>query len=447
MQKDLKKITLQLEGLTCVACEKKIEQKLKSTPGIASVQVSFVTNHLDVTYDASHISIERIQEIVERLHYQVLSTKTGSDKSKLWKNYLETAAILLLLLLAYLLIDQTVGFTFVPQLDQSIGMLSLFIIGLFTSLHCVAMCGGITLSICMGGNSSENYQEQKGSNLKTLIFYHSGRLLSYTVIGGIVGGVGAVFSLSYAGKATIQMIAGIFMILMGLQLLLQSPVLRKWLPHMPKFFARKIFEQKTGRGPFVLGLLQGLMPCGPLSAMQVYALGTGSIFLGATSMFLFTLGTIPLLFMFGVFSGFLKNKRNQFLLKVSAALVLLLGISMIQRSLIFTEGTKNLQAAEIVEEKETEVLVEETQEIESTISSRDYEDITVKAGIPVKWTIVADKEDINGCNNVLVIPAYHIQLQILPGENVIEFTPEEEGVIGYSCWMGMIRNSITVVKN
>lgn len=248
---------------------------------------------MDVTYDTSHISLERIQEIVERLHYQVLSTKTESDKSKLWKNYLETAAILLLLLLAYLLIDQTVGFTFVPQLDQSIGMLSLFIIGLFTSLHCVAMCGGITLSICMGG-------------------------------------VGAVFSLSYAGKATIQMIAG---------------------------------------------------------------------------------------------------------------------ISMIQRSLIFTEGTKNLQAAEIVEEKETEVLVEETQEIESTISSRDYEDITVKAGIPVKWTIVADKEDINGCNNVLVIPAYHIQLQILPGENVIEFTPEEEGVIGYSCWMGMIRNSITVVKN
>lgn len=120
---------------------------------------------------------------------------------------------------------------------------------------------------------------------------------------------------------------------------------------------------------------------------------------------------------------------------------------MIQRSLIFTEGTKNLQAAEIVEEKETEVLVEETQEIESTISSRDYEDITVKAGIPVKWTIMADKEDINGCNNVLVIPAYHIQLQILPGENVIKFTPEEEGVIGYSCWMGMIRNSITVVKN
>jgi plastocyanin domain-containing protein len=45
-----------------------------------------------------------------------------------------------------------------------------------------------------------------------------------------------------------------------------------------------------------------------------------------------------------------------------------------------------------------------------------------------------------------VIPAYNIQKNLVPGDNIIEFLPTESGVVNFSCWMGMIRSTITVTE-
>lgn len=71
----------------------------------------------------------------------------------------------------------------------------------------------------------------------------------------------------------------------------------------------------------------------------------------------------------------------------------------------------------------------------------------MKKGIPVKWTIKVKDSDLNGCNNPVTIPKYGVQKQLVPGDNVIEFTPREAGTIPYTCWMGMIRSTITVVDD
>jgi plastocyanin domain-containing protein len=92
----------------------------------------------------------------------------------------------------------------------------------------------------------------------------------------------------------------------------------------------------------------------------------------------------------------------------------------------------------------TAVLEDGVQVVNTNLSSRGYEPIQVQAGIPVKWNMVAESSDINGCNNVLIIPEYGIEKQLQPGDNIIEFTPEEEGTIPFSCWMGMIRSQIIV---
>jgi plastocyanin domain-containing protein len=83
--------------------------------------------------------------------------------------------------------------------------------------------------------------------------------------------------------------------------------------------------------------------------------------------------------------------------------------------------------------------------VNSTLSGGQYPAITVQQGIPVKWTINAPPGSINGCNNQMFIREYGINHQFSTGENVIEFTPEKAGRFPYSCWMGMIRSSITVV--
>jgi hypothetical protein len=87
------------------------------------------------------------------------------------------------------------------------------------------------------------------------------------------------------------------------------------------------------------------------------------------------------------------------------------------------------------------------QTVTTRLSPGRYEPITVQKGIPVKWTIRAEQGDINGCNNSIIIPKYGKEIDLKNGDNLIEFTPDESGTVPFSCWMGMIRSSITVVDD
>jgi plastocyanin domain-containing protein len=94
----------------------------------------------------------------------------------------------------------------------------------------------------------------------------------------------------------------------------------------------------------------------------------------------------------------------------------------------------------------TPVIENGVQIFNSTLRPGAYPAITVQQGVPVKWIITAPQGSINGCNNRMIIREYKIEHRFTPGENVIEFTPEKTGRFSYSCWMGMIRSSITVVE-
>jgi plastocyanin domain-containing protein len=89
-------------------------------------------------------------------------------------------------------------------------------------------------------------------------------------------------------------------------------------------------------------------------------------------------------------------------------------------------------------------IVDGVQLIRSTLQPGRYPAITVQAATPVKWVIDAPQGSINGCNGAIYIPEYDIEYAFKPGENIIEFTPERSGQFRYSCWMGMIRGTITV---
>jgi plastocyanin domain-containing protein len=87
------------------------------------------------------------------------------------------------------------------------------------------------------------------------------------------------------------------------------------------------------------------------------------------------------------------------------------------------------------------------QEVRTTVESGDYHPLIVQKGIAVRWIVNAKAEDLNGCNNPLTIPEYGIRKQLVPGDNLIEFTPDRDGVITYTCWMGMISSSIRIVPD
>ncbi|HCL01063.1 MAG TPA: heavy metal transporter, partial [Lachnoclostridium phytofermentans] len=203
-------------------------------------------------------------------------------------------------------------------------------------------------------------------------------------------------------------------------------------------------KEKNSNSPFYVGLLNGLMPCGPLQAMQLYALSTGDPLKGALSMLLFSLGTVPLMFGLGVLSSVLSQKFTKKVMSVGAVLVVVLGFSMFQSGL----SLSGFAATPFDQSTSSNVakIQDDVQIVNTTLNSGRYEPITVQAGIPVKWIITAENGSINGCNNRIYIPEYGIEKKFEIGENIIEFTPEKAGTYRYSCWMGMIRSTITVLE-
>lgn len=454
MEQNLIRKVLNIDGMTCVSCETRIENALENTQGVKAVRVSYGSSTAEVTYDPQTISLDNIIETIEILDYKVINTKNNKNVSnkkdaktsdKMTINQL--AAVGVLLFAGYLIIKNTVGFNFIPNISQNMGYGVLFVVGLITSLHCVAMCGGISLSQCASHQFSES-DTKKWSKFKPSLLYNAGRVISYTVVGGVVGALGSVISFSGTAKGIVAILSGVFMVIMGLNMLNIFPWLRKFIPHMPKSFGTKIHNNSGGHGPFYVGLLNGFMPCGPLQAMQIYALGTGSFFAGAASMFVFSMGTVPLMFGFGAISSFLSSRFTHKMMKVSAVLVMILGIVMLNRG--FALSGVNIPSgisAETSGSSNVAKIEGSVQVVTTKLQSGGYTPFTVQKGIPVKWTIRAEESVINGCNQTVTIPQYNISKTLKPGANEIDFTPQEDGNIPYTCWMGMIRSNITVVSD
>lgn len=447
MQKLLEQKIIKLGGVTCTACENKIEKALKKLDGVNDVKVSYTSSTADIIYNADKIDLIVIYDTIEKAGYEVVD----EDNDSLEENSSNTTTLLIFLIIAgiYVIINNTVGFNFFPQITQSMGYGMLFVAGLFTSVHCIAMCGGINLSQCAGCNGCEN--DNISSKLKPSFLYNLGRVVSYTILGGLVGAIGSVFSLSLKGKSLISLLAGAFMIIMGINLLGIAPKLRKVMPRLPKRLTDKIDSKKNDKGSFIVGLLNGFMPCGPLQAMQLYALGTGSFITGALSMLLFSLGTVPIMFAFGAFSSILSSKFTKQMMKISAILVIILGIVMGNRG--FSLAGINIADAVLSplginlaqDDKIANAVIKDGyQTVTTKLESGRYQPINVYAGVPLKWTILAEKGTLNGCNNEIIIPAYGKQQKLELGENIIEFTPTQSGTITYTCWMGMISSTITV---
>ena len=448
MKSKLMKKTLRIGGMTCVSCQNKIEKKLRNTAGIESAVVSYNQGTAVVAFDTDFVTLKDIETIIGALDYEVLADVKPETN---WKR---PAAILIIVLAVYMLLRQF-GlmdiFNLFPTAEAGMGYGMLFVIGLLTSVHCVGMCGGINLSQCIPQTAMDG-SARKSAALRPSFLYNLGRVISYTVIGGVVGALGSVISFTGAMRGIVQLLAGVFMVIMGINMLGVFPILRKFAPRIPRVFSSRVNAGKgKSNSPFYVGLLNGLMPCGPLQAMQIYALSTGSPLKGALSMLLFSLGTVPLMFTLGALSSVLTKRFTHRVMTVGAALVVILGITMFSQGWVLS-GLSVLSlnfntSTQAVASTDPDMVIDDGYQIvNSTLASNRYPAITVAAGTPVRWIIDAPKGSINGCNDTMIIPEYDLEYAFHTGENVIEFTPEKTGVFQYSCWMGMIRSTITVVE-
>ena len=427
-----KNTTWRVEGMLCPHCEETVRQAVKGLPGIKNVTASYRKGTLTADWEERQLPERRIAAALKEEGYTLACREERFDKRAVL-NFIISAAVLVAL---WLLLNNTGlsdKFSAFPVAKAGMSLSALFIIGLMTSLHCAAMCGGISIGTAAGGKSANAALE-----------YNAGRVVSYTVTGGIVGALGRAFSISPVVKGIIQLIAGAFMIIMALNLIGYFSFLRALAPRFPKGL-RKIFTKKGKGSPLIIGLLNGLMPCGPLQAMQIYALSSGSWYMGALSMLCFALGTLPLMLGVGLISGKLNKKYARHVQVFSAMLVAVLGIGMVQSGAALADPVKETVNVGIEAGIGETEQADDIQEIYSQADYGSYEGITVKAGIPVKWHLNVPEGKLNGCNNAIIIPQYGIEKELQEGDNIIEFTPKEAGNVPFSCWMGMIRSEIKIL--
>lgn len=489
----VKKVRLYIEGMSCVGCQQKIERRLQNTAGVQEARVSYGAGTADVVYDEDIVSLQALRELISRLHYRVLPEREAPKSS-----FKRTVCLLLIIISLYVLLQQwgVLNF-FVPGrlAADGMGYGVLFLVGLLTSVHCLAMCGGINLSQCL-------QQGREGRTLTPALLYNLGRVASYTAGGFILGCLGMLFGVGSGGfsvfwQGILKIIAGLFMVLMGLNMLGLFPLLRRWAPRLPRFLAVPLARhQASGRGPLVVGFCNGLMPCGPLQSMQLLALAAAEPLAGALSLLCFGLGTMPLMLGFGSLVTLLGRRFSEKFMSAGAVLVTVLGLAMLSQGgslsglllpdsflalLIFVSMIalalslpcrrkiyRLLGVAavcllmlgagavwSIMEEAEQEraalsvqqaVMKDGVQTVSSTLLPGRYPSIAVQEGVPVRWLIEAPPGSVNGCNYKMLLQEYGLEHEFHEGQNVLEFTPSRSGTVQYTCWMGMISGRIFVLK-
>ncbi len=444
-------ITFHARGMHCHGCEHVIETAIRKLAGVRSVSASYPTETVVVDYDADATNFAAIRERVEQNGYRVVLTEEAQRRrSPLVRLAIFVAA--LAGLAALILFDtRWISAEGAPDIAQHMSLGLLFLLGLLTGFHCVGMCGGFVVSYVTADARAGR------SSFVSHFAYGAGKTLSYTTIGAAFGWLGAFIAFTPMLRGLAGAAAGAFLIIFGLNMLGLFAPMRRFRLGLPRPLQNWVNREASGRHrPFIIGLLNGLMiACGPLQAMYVMAAGTGSPVEGAKTLFVFGLGTLPVMLAFGALTTVLSSAVTHRLLTASGVIVVALGAVMINRGLILTGSGADLASlianwrrpapVELAPPSQDAPLAPKTQTIEMEANGLGFAPtrFTLMRGVPVKWVINAT--EVTSCNHRIVVPSLKLEFDIKPGRQTIEFTPEKTGVIPWSCWMGMLRGEFVVV--
>lgn len=207
---------------------------------------------------------------------------------------------------------------------------SAFLIGLFGSFHCIGMCGPIALALPVQKNNRLNL-------IVGRILYNIGRAITYAAIGLLFGLVGQ--SLSLAGlQQSVSIIAGVLILLM---VLLPSKVSQKLYLLKPaygftNFLKRKfgtLLKRKSVTSTFLIGLLNGFLPCGLVYIAVAGAIASGSYFDGAVYMFVFGIGTLPIMLAVSLAGNFISLNVRKRINKLIPTFMIVLAFLFILRGM------------------------------------------------------------------------------------------------------------------
>ena len=321
MKVQAQKYTFHVSGMHCNACVLLTESELQEHPKVSSATSSLKNHSVEICGDFEDMPLRDITQELSGLllkHGYSLSIEK-QEKAKSWSDFKIALPIAFAFALLFVALQQTGLVNLVNAGSVSYG--TAFVIGVIASLStCMAVVGGLVLSM------SATFAKE-GDRVKPQMLFHGGRLITFFLLGGTIGALGANFSLNTTATFVLSLLIGIVMLILGINLLDVFPWAKKLQLSMPKFLSRQAYgvsKLNHRLTPFLVGIATFFLPCGFTQSMQLYTLSTGSFINGALTMFAFALGTLPVLALISFSSFSIQNSSKAGIFFKSAGLIVIL---------------------------------------------------------------------------------------------------------------------------
>ncbi len=301
-----KTYTFHVSGMHCNACILMTESELLDVPYITKAKSSLRRNSVEVSGNFGDKSEETIvQELTAVLikhGYALYTAKQAKEKS--WADFKIAVPIALAFAILFVFLQKIGLVNLVNAGKVTYG--TAFVVGIVASLStCMAVVGGLLLSL------SATFAKE-GDRVKPQLLFHVGRLVSFFLLGGVIGALGSVFQLSASATFVLSVIIGIVMLVLGINLLDVFHTTKAFQLGMPTFISKhalRVAKLNHSLTPLLVGIATFFLPCGFTQSMQMYTLSTGNFLTGGLTMFFFALGTLPVLALIS-FSSFSVQKST-----------------------------------------------------------------------------------------------------------------------------------------
>ena len=208
-------------GMYCNACIVLTESELGDVPGVTSVRASLRDNSVDVVGDFGNRSLQEIAlQLAPALapHGYTRSIERPMHQVA-WREFVWGAPVAVALVAGFLALQKAGVLNWVTL--EEVGYGTAFIVGLVASVStCMAVVGAIVLSL------SATYAKE-GNPVRPQVLFHVGRLVSFFLLGGVVGAIGAVFRFGPTGMLVLGIAIGIMLVVLGINLLDVAPWTRR----------------------------------------------------------------------------------------------------------------------------------------------------------------------------------------------------------------------------
>lgn len=437
----------------CASCELLIEQELSAMPGVTGVEASMTRGEVDFEYVLEKPSVEQLNDKFKAQNYVFSEQPFAPKRDKAGRG--ETLLVALAVIAGFLVLND-LGLASFARINSDSSLAAFFVFGLIAGVSsCAALIGGLVLSF-----SSQWSKGQEKNGMKPHLLFNGGRLISFALLGALLGLVGEKFTISPTFTSLAVLIVSLLMLILALQML-GIASLDRFRIALPKSISRRaVTEKPTGeRTPFMIGFLTILLPCGFTVVAEGAAILAGSPVRSSMIMLSFVLGTtLPLLFIgLGSNKLLLDRKMSGRFLKVAGILIIFFVSYNLNTQFGFT---RSLQSDAIVSNSTSQTvpggaddvfqsipndiqLIKAVYTLASDIQPNTFE---VKKGKPVRFEVEV-KDNGSGCMSTIMIPGlWDKALTLKKGKTlVMEFTPSKSGDYEITCAMGVPRGTLKVI--